>query len=56
MSRYNEMVETVRSLNENRNRLAQQEAAKIDKAVNERSNFRNNYYQIKESQHQHRMI
>ena len=35
MSRYNEMVETVRSLNENRNRLAQQEAAKIDKAVNE---------------------
>ena len=30
------MVETVRSLNENRNRLAQQEAAKIDKAVNER--------------------
>ena len=35
MSRYNEMVETARSLNENRNRLAQQEAAKIDKAVNE---------------------
>ena len=56
MSRYNEMVETVRSLNENRNRLAQQEAAKIDKAVNERSNFRNNYYQIKESQHQQRMM
>lgn len=56
MSRYNEMVETVRSLNENRNRLAQQEAAKIDKAVNERSNFRNNYYQIKESQHQKRMM
>ena len=56
MSRYNEMVETVRSLNENRNRLAQQEAAKIDKAVNERSNFRNKYYQIKESQHQQRMM
>ena len=56
MSRYNEMVETVRSLNENRNRLAQQEAAKIDKVVNERSNFRNNYYQIKESQHQQRMM
>ena len=56
MSRYNEMVETARSLNENRNRLAQQEAAKIDKAVNERSNFRNNYYQIKESQHQQRMM
>lgn len=56
MSRYNEMVETVRSLNENRNRLAQQEAAKIDKAVNERSNFRNNYYQIKESHHQQRMM
>jgi hypothetical protein len=56
MSRYNEMVETVRSLNENRNRLAQQEAAKIDKAVNERSNFMNNYYQIKESQHQQKMM
>ena len=56
MSRYNEMVETTRSLNENRNRLAQQEAAKIDKAVNERSNFRNNYYQIKESQRQQRMM
>lgn len=56
MSRYNEMVETTRSLNENRNRLAQQEAAKIDKAVNERSDFRNNYYQIKESQRQQRMM
>ena len=56
MSRYNEMVETARSLNENRNRLAQQEAAKIDKAANEHSNFMNNYYQIKESQHQQRMM
>ena len=56
MSRYNEMVETTRSLNENRNRLAQQEAAKIDKAVNERLDFRNNYYQIKESQRQQRMM
>ena len=56
MSRYNEMVETTRSLNENRNRLAQQEAAKIDKTVNERSNFRNNYYQIKEAQRQQRMM
>ena len=56
MSRYNEMVETARSLNENRNRLAQQEAAKIDKAANEHSNFMNNYYQIKESQHQQKMM